>query len=93
MEFLVSPVIGWLKRKVFMVFAVLEVSFDFRLSMISQNNLSIAPVMLVGKEKSSAKVIINQLLQGILIEKIGKNRAIVLKGDIGGDNLFEMLRG
>ena len=32
-------------------------------------------------------------MQGVLIEKISKNRSIVFKGNIGRDNLFEMLRG
>ena len=93
MQLLVCPVIRRLKRKVISIFAVLEVSLDFRLPVIPQDNLGIAPVMSIGKKECSAKVIINQPLQGILIEKISKNRPIVFKGDIDRDNLFEMLWG
>ena len=75
------------------ILAVLEVSLDFRLPMISQNNLVIAPVVSIGKKECSAKVIINQLLQGIAIEKISKNRTIVFQGGIDRDNLFEVLWG
>jgi len=58
-QLLVCPVIMRLKRKVISIFAVLEVSFDFRLPVIPQNNLGIAPVMSIGKKERSAKVIIN----------------------------------
>ncbi|MDR4506023.1 MAG: hypothetical protein MRK01_14715 [Candidatus Scalindua sp.] len=78
MQLLICPVIGRLKGKgeVLSVFAVLEVSLNFRLSVIAQYNLGIAPVVSICKKKGSSEVTVNQFLQCISIEKISKNWSI-----------------